>query len=116
MARFTAAFTNEIECSLMIGDKTARKALKELADRGYIELHPNDGDIDVHLIATKRIRKVGRRKSLMWNGDHWPYWRIKRKGIVAALRAWGVPAGERFDNYLERTRLLNSIHRRRSRQ
>ena len=52
----------------------------------------------------------------MWNGDHWPYWRIKRKGIVAALRAWGVPAGERFDYYRERTRLLNSIHRRRSRQ
>ena len=116
MARFTAAFTNEIECSLMIGDKTARKALKELADRGYIELHPNDGDIDAHLIATKRIRKMGRRKSLMWNGDHWPYWRIKRKGIVAALRAWGVPAGERFEYYRERTRLLNSIHRRRSRQ
>lgn len=116
MARFRAAFTNEIECSLMIGDKTARKALKELADRDYIELHPNDGDIDAHLVATKRLRKVGRRKSLMWNGEHWPYWRIKRKGIAAAMQAWGVPAGVRFDYYLERTRLLNSIHRRRSRQ
>lgn len=116
MARFTVAFTNEIECSLMIGDKTCRKALKELAAHGYIELHPNDGDIDSHLAATKRIRKVGRRKNLMWNGDHWPYWRIKRQGIVTARRAWGIPIGVEFHDYLERTRLLNSIHRRRSRQ
>jgi hypothetical protein len=116
MARFTVAFTNEIECSLMIGDKTARKALKELAAQGYIELHPNDSDIDSHLIATKRIRKVGRRKSVMWNGEHWPYWRIKRHGVSAALRAWGVPAGVPYHYHLERTRLLNSVHRRRSRQ
>jgi hypothetical protein len=35
---------------------------------------------------------------------------------LTALRIWGVPAGERFDYRRERNRLLNSLHRRRSRQ
>ena len=52
----------------------------------------------------------------MLNGAYWPYWRIRRRGISAALRAWGVPAGIDFQYRLERTRLLNSRHRRRSRQ
>jgi hypothetical protein len=116
MARFTAAYTNEVECSLMLGEVASRTALRRLAKRGYIEYHPNDGDINAHLLSSKQkpIRK--NRQNMKWNGDYWPYWKIRRPGISAALRAWGVPAGMRFDYRLERTRLLNSHHRRRSRQ
>jgi hypothetical protein len=116
MARFTVAFTNEIECSLMIASKTSLIALRTLAARGYIEYHPDDGDIDAHLNGRQSSLTARRGKIIRWNGQHWPYWRIKRQGLSVALRAWGVPAGMNFDYRLEKTRLLNSPHRRRSRQ
>jgi hypothetical protein len=117
MACFTAAYNNEIACNLMIGENVSRRALKALASRGYVEYHPNDGNIDSHLIEAKTRRAVkGKRTNLKWNGDNWPYWKIKRQGVSAALRAWGVPAGMNFDYRLEKNKLLNSPHRRRSRQ
>jgi hypothetical protein len=116
MACLTAAYNNEIACSLMIGENVSRRALKALAARGYVEYHPNDGDIDSHLIAAKSRLAVTGRKNVKWNGDHWPYWKIKRQGVSAALRAWGVPTGLGFDYRLEKNRLLNGRHRRRSRQ
>jgi hypothetical protein len=117
MACFTAAFSSEIACSLMIAEGTSRRALKTLVARGYVEYHPNDGNMDSHLVEAKASRTGGsRRKSTMWNGDHFPYWKIKRQGVSAALRAWGVPIGTGFDQRLEKNRLLNSLHRRRSRQ
>jgi len=116
LACLTAAYNNEIACSLMIGENVSRRALKALATRGYVEYHPNDGNIDSHLVGTKSRLAVGGRKNVKWNGDHWPYWKIKRQGVSAALRAWGVPAGVNFDHRLEKNRLLNSRHRRRSRQ
>jgi hypothetical protein len=116
IARFTVAFTNEIECSLMIASKTSLIALRTLAARGYIEYHPNDGDLDSHLNARQSSLAARRGKIIRWNGQYWPYWRIKRQGLSLALRIWGIPAGMRFDYRLEKTQLLNSRHRRRSRQ
>jgi len=116
MARFTTAYTNEVRSSLMLGDWASRNALKTLAKYGYMEHHPNDGDIDSHLLPSKKRTAKRTRQGKKWNGDYWPYWKIRRSGISAALRAWGVPVGMRFDYRLERTRLLNSYHRRRSRQ
>jgi hypothetical protein len=116
MARFTTAYTNEVECSLVLGEVASRTALRKLAKRGYIEYHPNDGNIDTHLFLFWQRPSSKKRAGQKWNGDYWPYWKIRRPGISAALRAWGVPSGIRFDYRLERTRLLNSHHRRRSRQ
>lgn len=116
IACFTAAYNNEIACSLMIGENVSRRALKTLATRGYIEYHANDGNIDSHLIEAKSRLATKGRKNTKWNGDHWPYWKIKRQGVSAALRAWGVPAGVGFREHREKNRLLNSRHRRRSRQ
>ena len=116
MARFTTAYTNEVRSNLLLGEWASRNALKTLAKYGYVEHHLNDGDIDAHLLPSKRSTTRGSRQGKKWNGDYWPYWKIRRLGISAALRAWGVPAGMRFNYRLERTRLLNSYHRRRSRQ
>ena len=116
MARFTVAYTNEVECSLLLGEVATRTALRKLAKLGYTEYHPNDGNINSHLLASKPRPTGGNRQNMKWNGDFWPYWKIRRQGVSAALRAWGVPAGMKFDFRLERTRLLNSHHRRRSRQ
>ncbi len=116
MTCLTSAYNNEIACGLMVDERTSRKALKQLAASGYVEFHPNDGNIDCHLVDAKARIAVKGRKSTKWNGDHWPYWRIKRRGVTAALRVWGVPAGGRFDYHREKNRLLNSLHRRRSRQ
>lgn len=116
MARFTAAYSNEVRSSLILGDWAARHALKILAKQNFIEHHPNDGNIDSHLLPSKKRTSKGTRQGRKWNGDYWPYWKIRRLGVSTALRAWRVPVGARFDYRLERTRLLNSYHRRRSRQ
>jgi len=87
-----------------------------LAKRGYVEYHPNDGNIDAHILSSRQRPASKNRQGMKWNGDYWPYWKIRRPGVSAALRTWGVPSGIRFDYRLERTRLLNSHHRRRSRQ
>jgi hypothetical protein len=78
MARFTAAYNNEVATHLMISEDTSRAALQKLAQLGYVEYHPNDGNIDIHLPSytggwTDRIRKAKK-----WNGDYWPYWKIRR--------------------------------------
>lgn len=116
MSRFTAAYTSEVECNLILRTRVTRNALKELAKHGLIEHHPNDGDINKHLLASRENPGVQARKGIMWNGKYWPYWRVRRPGISAALRAWGVPAGEPFPDRLEKHRLLNSPHRSRARQ
>ena len=112
MARLTAAYTNEVASSCMIEDRACRSALWELEKRGYVEYHKNDSYIDSHLSSARQRSSKGERK----NEDIWPYWRIRRPGLSAALRAWGVPAGEVFGYRSERNRLLDSVHRRRSRQ
>jgi hypothetical protein len=116
MARFTTAYTNEVRSNLMLGEWASRNALKTLAKHGYIEHHPNDGNIDAHLLPFKKRTAKRTLQGKKWNGNYWPYWKIRRSGVSAALRAWGIPAGMQFKYRLERTRLLNSYHRRRSRQ
>jgi hypothetical protein len=116
IARLTVAYTNEVECGLLLGEVASRNALRKLVKLGYIEYHPNDGNINAHLLETKPRPVTRNGQGMKWNGDFWPYWKIRRPGVSAALRVWGVPAGTRFDYRLERTRLLNSHHRRRSRQ
>ena len=112
MARLTAAYTNEVASSCMIEDRACRSALWDLEKRGYVEYHKSDTYIDSHLSSARQRSSKGERK----DEDIWPYWRIRRPGLSAALRAWGVPAGEVFGYRSERNRLLDSVHRRRSRQ
>ena len=112
MARLTAAYTNEVASSCMIEDRACRSALWELEKRGYVEYHQNDTYIDSHLSSSRQRSSKGEKK----DEDVWPYWRIRRPGLSAALRAWGVPAGAEFGYRSERNRLLDSVHRRRSRQ
>jgi hypothetical protein len=112
MARFTAAYTNEVASSCMIEDRACRRALWELEEHGYIEYHEKDACIDSHLSSVRQRSSKGEKKE----GDIWPYWRIRRPGLSVALRAWGIPSGTVFKNRLERNRLLDSVHRRRSRQ
>jgi hypothetical protein len=112
MARLTAAYTNEVASTCMLDDRTCRGALWELEKCGYVEYHQNDTYIDSHLSSARQRASKGEKK----DGDIWPYWRIRRPGLSAALRAWGVPPGAEFIHRSERNRLLDSVHRRRSRQ
>jgi hypothetical protein len=112
MARLTAAYTNEVASSCLIENRACRNALRELEKKGYVEYHPNDTYIDSHLSSARQKSSKGERKE----EDIWPYWRIRRPGLSVALRAWGVPSGAVFGNRSERNRLLDSVHRRRSRQ
>jgi hypothetical protein len=116
MSRFTAAYTSEVACNLMLRMRVTRNALQQLANLDLIEYHPNDGDINKHLLSSRENPGVKARKGIMWTGKYWPYWRIRRAGISAALRAWGVPVGESFPDRLEKYRLPNSPHRSRARQ
>jgi len=112
MARLTSAYTNEVASSCILEDRACRSALWELEKRGYVEYHQNDTFIDSHLSSARQRSSKGEKK----DADIWPYWRIRRPGLSAALRAWGVPAGAEFGYRSERNRLLDSVHRRRSRQ
>ncbi len=112
MARLTAAYTNEVASSCMMEDRACRSALWELEKHGYVEYHQNDAYIDSHLSSSRQRSSKGEKQA----EDVWPYWRIRRPGLSAALRAWGVPAGAEFGYRSERNRLLDSVHRRRSRQ
>jgi hypothetical protein len=112
MARLTAAYTNEVASSCMLEDRACRKALWELEKQGYVEYHKGDTQIDSHLSTVRQTSNKGKKK----DGDIWPYWRIRRPGLSASLRAWGIPAGSVFGYRSEKNRLLDSIHRRRSRQ
>lgn len=112
MARLTAAYTNEVASSCLLEDRACRSALWELEQHGYIEYHKSDTYIDSHLSTSRQKSSKGEKMS----EDIWPYWRIRRPGLSAALRAWGVPAGTVFGYRSERNRLLDSVHRRRSRQ
>lgn len=112
MARLTAAYTNEVASSCLIEDRACRSALRELEQMGFVEYHKNDVYIDSHLSSSRQKSSRGERRK----DDIWPYWRIRRSGLSVALRSWGVPTGAVFNNRSERNRLLDSIHRRRSRQ
>ncbi len=112
MARLTAAYTNEVASSCLLEDRACGSALWELEQRGYIEYHKNDAYIDSHLSSSRQRASKGEKKG----EDIWPYWRIRRPGLSAALRAWGIPSGAVFGYRSERNRLLDSVHRRRSRQ
>lgn len=87
----------------MIEDRACRTALWELEKRGYVEYHENDTDIDSHLSSFRQRSSQVEKKG----EDTWPYWRIRRPGLSATLRAWGVPAGAEFGQRSERNRLLD---------
>jgi hypothetical protein len=112
MARFSVAYTNEVASSCLMEDRACRTALRALETREFIEYHEHDTNIDSHLSSVRQKASKGEKR----DKDIWPYWRIRRPGISAALRIWGVPSGSVFINRSERNRLLDSIHRRRSRQ
>ena len=114
MARLTAAYTSEVASGCLRSDTTCRGALWELEKAGYIEYHRCDPYIDSHLVSSRRLSSQGLRTKK--DEEPRPYWRIRRPGLSAALRAWGVPPYAQFGSRTERNRLLDSTHRRRSRQ
>lgn len=111
MTRLVAAYTSEVASSCLMSDTTCRAALWELEKAGYIEYHKCDPYIDSHLVSAQRLASQGAKQ-----GEPRPYWRIRRPGLSAALRAWGVPPEAEFGRRRERIRLPDSTHRRRSRQ
>lgn len=111
MTRLVAAYTSEVASGCLMSDTTCRAALWELERAGYVEYHISDPYIDSHLLSTQRLASQGTR-----NEEPRPYWRIRRPGLSASLRAWGVPPEAEFGRRRERIRLLDSTHRRRSRQ
>jgi len=114
MARLTAAYTSEVASGSLISETTCRAALGELEQAGYVEYHRSDSYIDLYLASSRRLSKQG--SQIKPNEESRPYWRIRRPGLSAALRAWGIPPYAQFSNRTERNRLLDSTHRRRSRQ
>jgi len=114
ISRLTAAYTSEVASGCLMSDTTCRAALWELEKAGYVEYHECDPDIDSHLLSNRKLAIQGMRSDR--HGEPRPYWRIRRPGLSAALRAWGVPPDAQFVGRTERNRLLDSKHRRRSRQ
>jgi len=112
MARMTVAYTSEVAGTCMMGETNCRESLQELKDLGYIEYHKHDPFIDSHLMSARQMSGIGEKK----DNEIFPYWRIRRPGVSAALRYWGVPAGMPFNFRSERNKLRDSEHRRRSRQ
>lgn len=112
MARLTVAYTSEVAGTCMMGETNCRESLRELKDLGYIEYHKHDPFIDSHLMSARQMSGIGEKK----DNEIFPYWRIRRPGVSAALRYWGVPAGMPFNFRSERNKLRDSEHRRRSRQ
>jgi len=114
ITRLTAAYTSEVASGCLMSDTTCRAALWELEKAGYVEYHECDPDIDTHLLSNRKLASQGTQGG---KGETLrPYWRIRRPGLSAALRAWGVPPESQFTSRTERNRLLDSTHRRRSRQ
>ena len=112
MARLVSAYTNEVANTSLINRTYCLDALRELESRGFVEYHEHDPYIDSHIISVRRRSSAGQKKEK----DIYPYWRIRRPGVSAALRLWGVPAGGKFEFRSERNKLLDSPHRRKSRQ
>ena len=114
MTRLVAAYTSEVASGCLISDTTCRAVLWELEKAGYVEYHKCDPYIDSHLISVQRLASQGAKNRK--DEEPRPYWRIRRPGLSAALRAWGVPPEAEFGRRTERNGLLDSTHRRRSRQ
>jgi len=114
MTRLVAAYTREVASVCLISDATCRAGLWELEKAGYVEYHASDPFIDSHLLSARGLERQGSWKNKQENPR--PYWKIRRPGLSAALRAWGVPPEAEFIHRKERTRLLDSPHRRWSRQ
>jgi hypothetical protein len=111
LARLTVAYTNEISRYCMINEAYCLESLRELESLRYIE-HREDPFINSHLMTARQKSSMG---SVKEEGIR-PYWRIRRPGVSAALRHWGVPAGVPFEFRSERNKLVDGPHRRRSRQ
>ena len=114
MTRLVAAYTGEIASACLISDTVCRAALSELLRAGYVAYHESDPFIDSHLLRGRRLAGQGSGKKK--KEPPRPYWRIRRPGLSAALRAWSVPPDATFIHRRERTRLPDRTHRRRSRQ
>jgi hypothetical protein len=111
LARLTVAYTNEIARYCLINEAYCLESLRVLESLGYVE-HCSDPLIDFHLMTARQKASMG----IVNDKEVRPYWRIRRPGVSAALRHWGVPAGVPFEFRTERNKLLDSPHRRRSRQ
>ena len=111
LARLHVAYTNEIARYCLINEAYCLESLRELERLRLIE-HCDDSLIDFHLMTDKQKADMENAQD---KGSR-PYWKIKRPGVSAALRTWGVPAGVPYEFRSERNKLPDGAHRRRSRQ
>ncbi len=111
LARLTVAYTNEIARYCLINEAYCLESLRALEKLRYIE-HREDPLIDFHLMNSRQKASIGS----VSDKNIRPYWKIKRPGVSAALRHWGVPAGIPYAFRTERNTLPDGAHRRRSRQ
>jgi hypothetical protein len=112
MVRLVSAYTNEVATTSLSDRTSCLQALQELESKGYVEYHEHDPGIDSHIVRARGRPRTGEKKEK----DIHPYWRIKRPGVSAALRLWGVPVGGKFACRSERIRLFDGPHRTKSRQ
>lgn len=111
LARLNVAYTNEIARYCLINEAYCLRSLRHLESLRYIE-HRKDRFIDFQLMTARQKESMGN----VSDKDIRPYWKIKRPGVSAALRHWGVPAGIPYNFRNERNKLPDGAHRRRSRQ
>ncbi len=111
LARLNVAYTNEIARYCLINEAYCLESLRQLESLRYIE-HRKDPLIDFHLMTDRQKVSMGNVN----DKDFRPYWKIRRPGVSAALRHWGVPAGTPYEFRNERNKLPDGTHRRRSRQ
>jgi hypothetical protein len=77
LARADCAYTAEIASLANLSRTTARKVLRSLEKNGYLQL--------------------------IQEGKY-PFWKIRRTGLLIALRSWGLPPGYAFSRRKERGR------------
>ncbi len=113
MTRLVVAYTGEVASACLTSEPTSRESLWELEKLGYVEYYSDNMQIDDHLA---KVRRRSDRFNPRPNDSPRPYWKIRRSGVSAALRLWGVPPLEKFTYRNERNRLADGDHRRKSRQ
>jgi hypothetical protein len=113
--RLHEAYTTEIAAMVGIGIDLARKIMRELVEKGYVE-YINDfvkpaKPRQIALIGDKTIARTTANEKRSY-----PFWQVTRKGSSIALRSWGLPPDYYFPQRKEFRTPKDSRHRRSSRQ
>src|SRR5258706_2686308 len=95
--RITVGFTAEIASLAGVSKPTARQALRDLVERGFISKINGTQDIDSHLEKKRRqtkqpIEDPDSQDGAPGEDEKYSYWRINPSWVAFARRSIGVPA------------------------